>query len=68
MQPGKPELYPEVVAAGCLSQAIDKAFIAIGSLLRTKIEDGKLNPPFAYARVEAGKKFSQIYIAAKEKL
>jgi pyruvoyl-dependent arginine decarboxylase (PvlArgDC) len=60
-------LYPEVIAAGSLSGAIDRELKSFDSSLRT-MRLNELNIPFAYARVEFGSRFSQIYIAANERL
>lgn len=61
-------LYPEIESAGGLIFALDLAFKKIGSPLRVSNVDNPKIFPGAYARIERDNKFSQIYIAAKEKL
>jgi hypothetical protein len=61
-------LYPEIESAGGLIFALDLAFKKIGSTLKVSNEDDPKVFPGAYARIEKDNKFSQIYIAAKEKL
>lgn len=59
-------MYPELEKAGGLSKALNIQFAKINCSLRVTLDDGKV--PFTYARVEKGSKFSQVYIAAEEKL
>lgn len=60
-------LYPEISKVGSLTKALDYEFEKIHSSLICTIDDlDKL--PFAYARVEKDNRYSQIYLAAKEKL
>lgn len=60
--------YPEIEAAGGLTFAIDIAFKKIGSALRVANEDDPKFFPCVFALIEKDNKFSQIYIAAEEKL
>ena len=60
-------LYPDVVAAGGLRAALQAGLEAIGSPLRASELDQEINF-VAYARVESGSRFSQVYIAAEERL
>jgi len=63
------ELYPEIVEAGGLSYALNREFEKLNSNLRVIIDEDLTNKlPFSYSRVEHKNKFSQIYIAAEEKL
>ncbi|MBN9296929.1 MAG: hypothetical protein J0I41_07950 [Filimonas sp.] len=64
----KRTLYPEIKNAGSLSKALDNAFVTIQSTLKTSADDFIDKIPVVYARVENINKFSQIYIAAEEKL
>ncbi|MGN7784448.1 DUF6193 family natural product biosynthesis protein [Niabella sp. 22666] len=61
-------LYPEIKSAGGLIFALDNAFTKIGSALRVYNDDDPKFLPGAYARIEKEHKFSQIYLAAEEKL
>jgi hypothetical protein len=61
------QLYPDVTAAGSLRNALQSALNAIGSELKVTSFDGSAKF-VAYARVESGPRFSQVYIAAKERL
>jgi len=58
------DLYPDVAAAGTLSNALGQALAEIGSQLQTA---GEL-PSLSYARVERGSRYCQMYIAANERL
>lgn len=60
------ELYPDVAAAGNLSNALAKAFAELGSPLQPASEVNFI--PLALARTEGGSRFSQMYIAAYERL
>jgi hypothetical protein len=60
------DLYPEIIAAGSLINALNIEFERINSSLRVELDEG-FNP-LVYSRIEKGEKFSQIYIAAEEKL
>jgi hypothetical protein len=62
------ELYPEIDEAGDLSNALNMEFEKINSSLRVAVDEDLNNLPFAYAMVENGKKYSQIYLAAETKL
>src|SRR6185369_837825 len=67
MEPGKEinvELYPEVAAAGSLSNALDQALAAVGSPLHPNAEVNFI----PMARTAEGSRFSQMYIAAHERL
>jgi hypothetical protein len=58
--------YPEVRSSGSLRAALQNALNAAGSELRVSAP-----PEFfstTYARVESGPRFSQVYLAAKERL
>ena len=61
-------LYPEIANAGSLSKALDMEFEKLASPLRCTIFENAEQLPFAYARVENKKRFSQVYMAANEKL
>lgn len=61
-------LYPEIESAGGLIFALNISFNKIGSTLRVANDN---DPKFfsgTYARIEKDNKFSQVYIAAEEKL
>ena len=60
------DLYPELLAVGTLSQALDNALTEIGSPLHASEEMHFI--PLAYARVADGSRFCQVYIAAHERL
>jgi hypothetical protein len=60
-------LYPELTAAGGLTNALRNTLADAGSPLAVS----GLNPAdnfVAYARVKSGPRFSQVYIAAEERL
>ena len=59
--------YPEVAEAGSLKEAILQQFSAVGSPLAATAPTRE-EFPVAYARVEQGPRFSQIYLAAEERL
>lgn len=61
-------MYPEIEKAGGLTNALNLEFAKINSLLKVSTNGDLDKLPFTYARVENGGKFSQIYIAAEEKL
>ena len=61
------DLYPDVVVAGGLSPAVSNAFVANGSPLAAEVHDRTGGYP-AYARVNAGDRFSQFYVASQERL
>jgi hypothetical protein len=61
-------LYPEISKVGSLTKALDNEFEKIHSSLTCTIDDDLEKLPFAYARVEKDNRYSQIYLAAKEKL
>ena len=58
------DLYPDVAAAGNLSNALDQALADLGSQLRATAEINFI--PFA--RTEGGSRFCQMYIAAHERM
>ena len=58
------ELYPEVAAAGSLSNALDQALAAVGSPLHPNAEVNFI----PMARTAEGSRFCQMYIAAHERL
>jgi hypothetical protein len=59
-----PDLYPEIVAAGSLSKALDQAFSEIGSSL----DAASTGTFIAYARTAAGSRSCQMFIAAHNRL
>lgn len=61
-------LYPEIESAGGLILALNNSFNKIGSTLRVANDNKSKFLPDAYARLEKDNKFSQVYIAAEEKL
>ena len=61
------DLYPDVAAAGGLPPAVSNAFVANGSPLAAEGLDWTGGSP-AYARVNAGDRFSQFYVASLERL
>jgi hypothetical protein len=61
------DLYPDLIALGGLANALQSALREIGSTLPVSELDKDLNLA-VYARVESGSRFSQVYIAAKERL
>ena len=61
-------MYPELDAAGGLNNALNAEFIKLLSSLRTLDNSSLDTRPFSYSRVEKGKKLSQVYLAAHEKL
>ena len=58
------DLYPEIAAAGSLSNALDHALSQIGSPLRATVTVSVI----AYARAVKGSRFCQMYIALHEHL
>lgn len=60
--------FPEIEKAGGLIFALNIAFTKIGSTLRVSNNYDPKFFPGTYARIEKNNKFSQIYIAAEEKL
>jgi len=61
-------MYPELDAAGGLDNALNAEFIKLDSCLSILSDSSLGKMPFTYSVVEKGKKFSQIYLAAKERL
>jgi hypothetical protein len=61
------ELYPDLIAAGGLAKALQAALRQIGSTLTVSELDPGVNF-VVYSRVESGRRFSQIYIAAQQRL
>lgn len=61
-------MYPELKKAGGLANAIDIEFEKLSSILKVVVDRNHDKIPLTYARVENANKFSQIYIAAKEKI
>jgi hypothetical protein len=61
------DLYPDLIALGGLANALQSALREIGSYLTVSELDKGINF-VVYARVESGSRFSQIYIAAEERL
>jgi len=59
--------YPDLIAAGGLSSALQAALDSIGSGLKIRQLDNSIRF-VAYARVEFRRRFSQVYIAAEERL
>lgn len=62
----KPPMYPEIQACGSLTAALQDALRSLGSTLSTDAQMSAL--PVSYARVEAGPRFVQLYVAAEERL
>ncbi len=62
------EMYPEITNAGGLSNAINIAFSEIQSKLKVLIDENTSKIPLTYSVIQRDNKYSQIYIAAKEKL
>jgi len=60
-------LYPDVAALAGLPNALQHALDAIGSSLRVAKQEVPKGFP-SYARLESSERFSQIYIAAEERL
>ncbi|MFM7855452.1 MAG: DUF6193 family natural product biosynthesis protein, partial [Flammeovirgaceae bacterium] len=60
-------MYPELEKAGRLSKALDIEFAKANSSLRVSVSKDLDKIPFAYASVEKGNKFCQVYIAAESK-
>jgi hypothetical protein len=61
-------LYPEVFAAGGLDNALDISFESLGLNRRVLKDKNREIFPGVYARVENHSRFSQVYMAANEKL
>jgi len=61
-------MYPELEEAGGLRNALAAEFSKIDSCLKDMPDSSSDIMPSTYSRVEKGKKFSQVYLAAKEKL
>lgn len=61
-------MYPELEKVGGLANAINLEFEKLKSTLKVAVDENYGKIPVTYARVEEGNKFSQIYIAAEEKL
>lgn len=62
-------LYPDIIRAGALKVALQAALRDLGSALTVvDLTDSGQRNFVAYARVEQGARFSQIYMAAKERL
>jgi hypothetical protein len=62
----KQPMYPEIQASGSLAAALQDALRSLGSTLYTDSQVSAL--PVSYARVEAGPRFVQLYIAAEERV
>lgn len=60
-------LYPDLISAGGLRNALQTTLTALGSTLNVSGLEETVNF-VVYARVEAGSRFSQVYIAAEERL
>ena len=61
------DLYPDLIAGGGLASALQSALREIGSVLTVSELDKGINF-VVYARVESWPRFSQVYIAAEERL
>ncbi|RZK33972.1 MAG: hypothetical protein EOO61_14360 [Hymenobacter sp.] len=61
-------MYPELDAAGGLGNALNAEFIKLDSCLKILSNSSLDKIPFPHSVVKKGKKFSQIYLAANEKL
>lgn len=57
-------IYPQIIEAGNLTNAINRMFVDIETPLQVSVNESSDGLPFAYARVENGTKFSQVYMAA----
>jgi hypothetical protein len=62
------DFYPEVSAAGSLTNALNLEFKKISSELRCSDNNSDVKYPFHYVRVERKGRFSQIYLAGHSKL
>src|SRR6185312_12521089 len=62
------DLYPELSNMSGLKIALNSEFLKINSRLSVSDDHALLKMPITYARVEMERKFSQIYLAANEKL
>ncbi len=64
--------YPDLVAAGGLGSALQRALVKIGSDLRARELDKAIKARsvnmFVHAKVESGSRFSQVYVAAAARL
>jgi hypothetical protein len=61
-------MYPELDEVGGLQNAINNELEKLNSILRVSNDPDLEKIPLTYAHIENGHKFSQVYIAAKEKL
>lgn len=61
-------MYPELDVAGGLGNALNAEFIKLDSCLKILSNKSLDKIPFPHSVVEKGNKFSQIYLAANEKL
>jgi hypothetical protein len=61
------DLYPDLIALGGLAHALQLGLREIGSALTVSELDKGINF-VVYARIESGSRFSQVYIAAEERL
>ena len=61
-------MYSEIERYGNINKALNIEFSKIESPLRVMEDESTENFPLSYARIEKGNKFSQIYLAANEKL
>ena len=61
-------MYPESDAAGGLGNALNVEFIKLNSCLKILSNNSLDKMPFPHSVVKRGKKFSQIYLAANERL
>ena len=61
-------MYPEIEEAGGLRNALAAEFSKIGSCLKDVPDSSSDIMPSTYSRVGKGNKFSQVYLAVKEKL
>ncbi len=61
------DLYPDLIEMGGLAKAIDSSLHKLGSCLVSKENNFEVNF-VVYARFEREKRFSQIYVAAHERL
>lgn len=62
------QFYPEVVTAGTLSGAVNVALREVCSTLAASAPEPPQPFSVTYARIKRGSRFSQIYVAAKERL
>lgn len=60
-------MYYKIAKVSDINEALNIEFAKINSPLKVAIDD-ESHPPFSYARIENKKRFSQVYVAAEEKI